>query len=208
MSSDEHLTDSQRVAEMVGSMALMFLELRRLKTERPARPRDERVMKPTPGPQAPMNVWALSLDMELTEAVWEIATDVRDSLVDVPRVPLAKDAETCLGYIMANVEGLLRLPHAQDIVESLATVRNELSAVTRPQRMTPAGLVRQERRRPVKEAMAVLHGMGVEVPRGSLWDWEKRGYITTTKSVEGIKLYKVSELLRTWQRITNNGTTN
>lgn len=208
MRSDEHLTDGQRVSEMVGDMALMFLELRRLKTERPARPRDERVMKPTPGPQAPMNVWALSLDMELTEAVWEIATDVRDSLVDVPRVPLAKDAETCLGYIMANVEGLLRLPHAQDIVESLAIVRNELSAVTRPQRMTPAGLVRQERRRPVKEAMAVLHGMGVEVPRGSLWDWEKRGYITTTKSVEGVKLYKVSELLRTWQRITNNGTTN
>lgn len=208
MSSDEHLTDSQRVAEMVGGMALMFFELRRLKTERPARPRDERIMKPTPGPQAPMNVWALSLDMELTEAVWEIATDVRDSLVDVPRVPLAKDAETCLGYIMANVDGLLRLPHAQDIVESLATVRNELRAVTRPQRMTPAGLVRQERRRPVKEAMAVLHGMGVEVPRGSLWDWEKRGYITTTKSVEGVKLYKVSELLRTWQRITNNGATN
>ena len=154
-----------------------------------------------------MNVWALSLDIELTEAVWEIATDVRDNLIDVPHVHLSKDAETCLWYLMANVEGLLRLPHAQDVVESLATVRNELRAVTRPQRMTPAGMVRHERRRPVKEAMAVLHGMGVEVPRGSLWDWEKRGYITTTKSVEGVKLYKVSELLRTWQRITNNGTT-
>ena len=207
MTNDDHLTDSQRVAEMVVDMALMFLELRRLKTERPQRSRDERVMRPTPGPQPPMNVWALSLDIELTEAVWEIATDVRDNLIGVPRARLAKDAETCLGYIMANVEGLLRLPHAQDVVESLATVRNELRAVTRPQRMTPAGRVRHERRRPVKEAMAVLHGMGVEVPRGSLWDWEKRGYITTTKSVEGIKLYKVSELLRTWQRVTNNGTT-
>lgn len=205
MNNDDHLTDSQRVAEMVGDMALMFLEVRRLKTERPPRPRDERVMRPTPGPQAPMNVWALSLDIELTEAVWEIATDVRDNLIDVPRVHLAKDAETCLGYLMANVEGLLRLPHAQDVVESLATVRNELRTITRPQRMTPAGEVRHERRRPVKEAMALLHGMGVEVPRGSLWDWERRGYITTTKSVEGVKLYKVSELLRTWQRVTNNG---
>ena len=207
MNNDDTLTDAQRVAEMVGDMALMFLELRRLKNERPQRSRDERVMRPRPGPQAPMNVWALSLDIELTEAVWEIATDVRDNLIDVPRARLAKDAETCLGYLMANVEGLLRLPHAQDVVESLATVRNELRTITRPQRMTPAGMVRHERRRPVKEAMAVLHGMGVEVPRGSLWDWEKRGYITTTKSVEGVKLYKVSELLRTWQRITNNGTT-
>ena len=207
MTNDDTLTDAQRVAEMVGDMALMFIELRRLKTERPQRSRDERVMRPRPGPQAPMNVWALSLDMELTEAVWEIATDVRDNLIDVPHVHLSKDAETCLGYLMANVEGLLRLPHAQDVVESLATVRNELRTVTRPQRMTPAGMVRHERRRPVKEAMAVLHGMGVEVPRGSLWDWEKRGYITTTKSVEGVKLYKVSELLRTWQRVTNNGTT-
>lgn len=208
MSNDDNLTDGQRVAEMVGDMALMFLDLRRLKTERPPRPRDERVMRPTPGPQAPMNVWALSLDIELTEAVWEIATDVRDSLIDVTPVHLSKDAESCLGYLMANVEGLLRLPHAQDVVESLATVRNELRAVTRPQRRTPAGMVRQEPRRPVKEAMAVLHGMGVKVPRGSLWDWEKRGYITTTKSVEGTKLYKVSELLRTWQRVTNNGATN
>ena len=207
MTNDDTLTDAQRVAEMVGDMALMFLELRRLKNERPQRSRDERVMRPRPGPQAPMNVWALSLDIELTEAVWEIATDVRDNLIDVPHVHLSKDAETCLGYLMANVEGLLRLPHAQDVVESLATVRNELRTVTRPQRMTPAGMVRHERRRPVKEAMAVLHGMGVEVPRGSLWDWEKRGYITTTKSVEGVKLYKVSELLRTWQRVTNNGTT-
>lgn len=207
MSNNDTLTDSQRVAEMVGDMALMFLELRRLKTERPQRSRDERVMRPRPGPQAPMNVWALSVDIELTEAVWEIATDVRDGLIDVPHVHLSKDAESCLGYLMANVEGLLRLPHAQDVVESLATVRNELRTITRPQQMTPAGMVRHERRRPVKEAMAVLYGMGIEVPRGSLWDWEKRGYITTTKSVEGVKLYKVSELLRTWQRITTNGTT-
>ena len=207
MNNDDTLTDAQRVAEMVGDMALMFLELRRLKNERPQRSRDERVMRPRPGPQAPMNVWALSLDIELTEAVWEIATDVRDNLIDVPHVHLSKDAETCLGYLMANVEGLLRLPHAQDVVESLATVRNELRTITRPQHMTPAGMVRHERRRPVKEAMAVLHGMGVEVPRGSLWDWERRGYITTTKSVDGVKLYKVSELLRTWQRVTNNGTT-
>lgn len=206
MSNNDTLTDSQRVAEMVGDMALMFLELRRLKTERPQRSRDERVMRPRPGPQAPVNVWALSVDIELTEAVWEIATDVRDGLIDVPHVQLSKDAETCLGYLMANVEGLLRLPHAQDVVESLATVRNELRTITRPQHMTPAGMVRHERRRPVKEAMAVLYGMGIEVPRGSLWDWEKRGYITTTKSVEGVKLYKVSELLRTWQRITTNGT--
>lgn len=207
MSNNDTLTDAQRVAEMVGDMALMFLELRRLKTERPQRSRDERVMRPRPGPQAPVNVWALSVDIELTEAVWEISTDVRDGLIDVPHVHLSKDAESCLGYLMANVEGLLRLPHAQDVVESLATVRNELRTITRPQHMTPAGMVRHERRRPVKEAMAVLYGMGIEVPRGSLWDWEKRGYITTTKSVEGGKLYKVSELLRTWQRITTNGTT-
>lgn len=205
--SNEALTDYQRVAEMVGDIALMFLELNQLKTERPARPRDERVMKPTPGPQAPLNVWALSLDIELSEAVWDIATDIRDSLGEVPPVPLPKDAEPCLGYVLANVDGLLRLPHAQDIVESLATVRNELRAVVRPQRMTPAGMVRQERRRPVKEAMAVLYGMGISIPRGSLWDWERRGYVTTTKSVEGTKLYKVSELLRTWQRVTGTGST-
>lgn len=205
--SNEALTDYQRVAEMVGDIALMFLELNQLKTERPARPRDERVMKPTPGPQAPLNVWALSLDIELSEAVWDIATDIRDSLGEVPPVPLPKDAESCLGYVLANVDGLLRLPHAQDIVESLATVRNELRAVVRPQRMTPAGMVRQERRRPVKEAMAVLYGMGISIPRGSLWDWERRGYVTTTKSVEGTKLYKVSELLRTWQRVTGTGST-
>lgn len=200
--SEQTLTDSQRLNELIDDVAFLFRAVQRLKDERPQRCRDERVMKVRPGPQAPVNTTALSLELEMTDAIRDIATDVRDTLGE--RTRLGRDPFLCLAYLKTRVDVLLTIEHAQDLVESIGIVHAELNRGAKLHGHQPEAKVKHERRRPLKETMAVLHGMGMNIPRQSLWDWERRGHITAElleHKGKVVKHYKVSEVITTWQNI-------
>lgn len=175
-----------QVRKLLQTLQALWQEL---DTAKLAHPTKSNPMPPAPGPRYPGGP-ATTLDLDLTARLREIVLDARNHVQ--PNRALPNDAPAMIWWLRFNLQAILELDFAADLVDELHSIYRELVGFLNPaQPQHVAG-------RCWNTAPAVLQVLRINghlATRKDLYNWSQRGHIQSVKDGHGNRRYDVDQVL-------------
>ena len=156
--------------------------------------REARVTRPAPGPQAPSPTHLLSLEVELTDRLFELIRDCANHIQ--PTKILTHDGVRLCGWIAWHAGDIAELDFATDLHDEM---QDQIRLIKHKVDNLPGANTSKETQRPepwqLPEAIIQQAGRaGHTITRDQLRQWASRGHITA-RARGNRATYRASEVL-------------
>ena len=144
----------------------------------------------TPGPKPPAPMWAISLDAEITQMLWETTIDAARRIT--PHYRPARTWESCCHYLAEHATAVLSLDYGQDLAATVDTCLDLIEEAIGTQQHHGE---RRQTASSICTRLAQESRGGITITPPLLRKWCERGKITARQDSAGRNLYLMSEVL-------------
>lgn len=184
--------DQWELAALAKDLLDLYTELNARKHDKAQAPRGERVMKPSPGPITPGASWAISLDVEMTDQLFEMT---RDAINYTSRrtVVLSRHSARLCAIIRTNaMEIVENFPAANDLADLMRDQVAELKRKLQPKQQATRA---PEKYVDVETITRNLKARGHTVTNRQARDVATYNQFDVGKFTDGRNGYKLSQFL-------------